>query len=299
VQPEDRVLCQGGMVFGRRLYRDWKPGGHGNMNLTDAIVQSCDVYFYRVGSAMGIDTIARYASAFGLGQPTGIDLLAERSGVVPSTAWKAKTIGEPWFPGETLSVSIGQSYVGVTPLQMAMMMAAVAARGARYQPHIVRSMRDHDSGRLQPFPPTRVADVEVSPRTFEFIRRALVDVVQAQHGTGRAAKSQFVSIAGKTGTAQVVGSPSGGQVRAPDAYQDHAWFVAFAPVEAPTIAVAVLVEHGGKGGAVAAPVARQVIEAHIRPEAPAPPPSTVTDAVPDGRQAPSRPAGGARRAIAG
>ena len=276
MRPDEQIFCPGGMVFGRRLYRDWKPGGHGNVSLEEALVQSCDVYFYKVGDAMGIDTIARYGEAFGLGQPTGIGLSFERRGIMPSTVWKAKAIGEPWYPGETLSAAIGQSYVGATPLQMGMMMAAVASRGQRHQPQLVRAMRDRDTGRLIVFPPVRLADVGVSARTFDFLHRALGNVVQAQGGTGGAARSKFVSIGGKTGTAQVVSSPAGGQARAPENFQDHAWFVAFAPMEAPTIAVAVLVEHGGKGGAIAAPIAKQVIEAHMGVSQA--PPSIVTDA---------------------
>ncbi|MEW6325197.1 MAG: penicillin-binding protein 2 [Nitrospirota bacterium] len=287
MRPEERVFCQGGLLFGRRLYRDWKAGGHGSMSLTEALVNSCDVYFYKVGSAMGIDLIAQYAAEFGLGQPTGIGLPSERRGVVPSTAWKAKAIGEPWYPGETLSASIGQSYLGATPLQMASMMATVASRGARYQPQLVRAMRHRETGRLVVFPPVRLADANVGAKTFEVLHRALAGVVQDQGGTGSAAKSKFVSISGKTGTAQVVSSPSGGQARAPENFQDHAWFVAFAPIESPTIAVAVLVEHGGKGGAVAAPVAKQVIEAYVGAP-PAPAPSVVTDvpAQPAARPAP-------------
>jgi penicillin-binding protein 2 len=292
IRPEEQVTCKGGLIFGRRLYRDWKAGGHGSMSLNEALVQSCDVYFYQAGITLGIDTIARYAAAFGLGEPTGIALLGERRGVVPSTEWKAKAIGEPWYPGETLSVAIGQSYVGTTPLQLAQMIGVVAGRGARYQPHVVSAIREREIDRVRHFPPTRLADAALSDRTLKLLRRALADVVREKDGTGANARSQLVAIGGKTGTAQVVSSPAGGQVRAPDAFQDHAWFVAFAPVDAPTIAVAVLVEHGGKGGAVAAPVARQVIEAYVAPQAPAPPPGMVTDAPSQPASTPALPVAG-------
>jgi penicillin-binding protein 2 len=276
IRPEDHLFCKGGLQFGRRFYRDWKAGGHGNISLIDAIAQSCDVYFYRVGSEMGVDTIAKYATEFGLGQPSGIALGSERRGIVPSTAWKAKAIGEPWYPGETLSVAIGQGYVGVTPLQMADMIAVVARNGERYQPHLVKAMLDRDSGRLVAFPPTRLADAAVGKKTFHLLRRALTAVVEDEHGTGGHARSQLVSVAGKTGTAQVVGNqPGAGRVAVPNGYEDHAWFVAFAPVEAPTIAIAVLVEHGGHGGAAAAPVAKQMIESYFRPSIPSPGPSPV------------------------
>jgi penicillin-binding protein 2 len=286
IRLDDHLFCQGGLQFGRRFFRDWKAGGHGNMSLVDAIAQSCDVYFYRVGSMIGVDTIAKYATEFGLGQPTGIALGSERRGIVPSTEWKTKAIGEPWYPGETLSVAIGQGYVGVTPLQMADLIAVVASGGARYQPHLVKAIQDRDSGRRVTFPPVRLADAAVGSKTFHALRRALVAVVQDEHGTGGSARSKLVSIGGKTGTAQVVGSQAGaGRVKAPSGYEDHAWFVAFAPVESPTIAVAVLVEHGGHGGSVAGPLAKRIIESYLQPSAtsPAPPPGEVTESRPAGR----------------
>jgi penicillin-binding protein 2 len=274
IHPDDPLFCKGGLQFGRRFYRDWKAGGHGKISLIDAIAQSCDVYFYRVGSAMGVDTIAKYATEFGLGQPSGIALASERRGIVPSTDWKAKAIGEPWYPGETLSVAIGQGYVGVTPLQMTDLIATVATDGERYQPHLVKAMQDRASGRLVVFPPTRLADAAVGEKTFHILRRALTAVVEAEHGTGGAARSKLVSIGGKTGTAQVVSMQvTAGRVKAPSGYEDHAWFVAFAPVEAPRIAIAVLVEHGGHGGSAAAPVAKQMIESYLRPASPFPGPS--------------------------
>jgi len=285
--PEDHLYCQGGLQFGRRFFHDWKAGGHGSMDLVNAIAQSCDVYFYRVGSAIGVDTIAKYATEFGLGQPSGIALASERRGVVPSTDWKAKAMNEPWYPGETLSVAIGQGYVGVTPLQLADLIAVVASGGARYQPHLVKAMRDRDSGRLTTFPPTRLADAAVGAKTFQVLRRALTAVVQDEHGTGGHARSQLVSIGGKTGTAQVVGSPSGSsQVKAPEGYEDHAWFVAFAPVEAPTIAIAVLVEHGGHGGAAAAPIAKQMIERYLQLSLPEPSPTPPGEVTQQSRPAP-------------
>ncbi|HTP41243.1 MAG TPA: penicillin-binding protein 2 [Nitrospiria bacterium] len=283
IRPEDHLFCQGGLQFGRRYFHDWKAGGHGDIAMNDAIAQSCDVYFYRLGSEMGVDTIAKYATEFGLGQPTGIALSSERHGIVPSTDWKVKAMGEPWYPGETLSVAIGQGYVGVTPLQMADLIATVASGGRRYQPHLVKAMQDRDSGRLEAFPPTRLADAAVSAKTFRILRTALTAVVEGEHGTGGAARSKLVSIAGKTGTAQVVGSANAGQVKAPTGFEDHAWFVAFAPVESPEIAIAVLVEHGGHGGSAAAPVAKQMIEHYLRPEPSTPgsaPPGEVTDTKP-------------------
>jgi penicillin-binding protein 2 len=290
IRLEDHLFCQGGLQFGRRFFRDWKAGGHGNISMIDAIAQSCDVYFYRLGSTMGVDTIAKYAAEFGLGQPSGIALGSERRGVIPSTEWKSKAMGEPWYPGETLSVAIGQGYVGVTPLQLADLVAVVASGGARYQPHLVSAIQDRASGRRVDFPPVRLADAAVGSKTFQILRRALTAVVQDEHGTGGSARSKLVSIGGKTGTAQVVGSQSGfGQVKAPSGFEDHAWFVAFAPVESPTIAVAVLVEHGGHGGSAAAPLAKRVIESYLKPYMPSPPPA------PPGEITESRPAGRPQR----
>ena len=277
VTLEDEVECRGGMRFGRRFYRDWKPGGHGSMSLIDALVQSCDVYFYTVGSQMGVDLIARYAATYGLGKPTGIPLLGERRGVIPSTAWKISQIGEPWFPGETLSVAIGQSYVGTTPIQLANMMAVVANRGVSYQPHLIRAIRDRHSGRLSIFPPVQTGVADIQPETFDMLQQALAAVLTDDKGTARGSRSRLISIGGKTGTAQVVSSQRRDpQSEIPRQFRDHAWFVAFAPVEDPALVVAVLVEHGGHGGATAAPVAKQIIEAYAESYGPTSVPRIIT-----------------------
>jgi penicillin-binding protein 2 len=270
VTPDEQINCTGGLYFGRRLYRDWKRGGHGPMDLHSAIVQSCDVYFYEVGRRVGIDRLADVATQYGLGQPTGIELTSEKSGVIPSTQWKTRVKGEPWYPGETLSASIGQGFVTVTPIQLAEVIGTVAMSGLRYQPHLIKAIRDRATQRLYEFPPVEVGRVEMSKRTFSVIRKALAGVVSEPHGTGAAAQSKFVSIGGKTGTAQVVETRPGVPTKSlPKQLQDHAWFVAFAPVEDPQIAVVVLIEHGGHGGETAAPPARKVIEEYLgndRPE---------------------------------
>jgi len=240
------------------------------MDLHSAIVQSCDVYFYEVGRRVGIDRLADIATQYGLGQPTGIELTSEKSGVIPSTQWKTRVKGEPWYPGETLSASIGQGFVTVTPIQLAEVIGTVAMSGVRYQPHLIKAIRDRATQRLYEFPPVEVGRVEMSKKTFTVIRKALAGVVSEPHGTGAAAQSKFVSIGGKTGTAQVVETRPGVLTKSlPKKLQDHAWFVAFAPVEDPQIAVVVLIEHGGHGGETAAPPARKVIEEYLgndRPE---------------------------------
>jgi penicillin-binding protein 2 len=260
VSLDDPVFCRGGMPFGNRVFRDWKRGGHGWVSLHRAVVESCDVYFYDLGNRLGIDTIASFSRLFGLGTPTGIDLSSEKSGLIPSTEWKAKTRGERWYPGETLSVSIGQSYVTVTPMQLASMVSA-ATTGLHYRPQILREIRESTTGRVEPSPASEGRSLSVSKRTLEAIRAALAGVVADPHGTGAAARSKLVSIGGKTGTAQVISDRPGLQKE--DHQEDHAWFVSFAPVDKPKIVVVVLVEHGGHGGAAAAPLAKQVIEAYM------------------------------------
>ncbi len=263
VKTSTEVRCTGGFWFGRRMYRDWKAGGHGSMNLHKALVDSCDVFFYNVGERMGIDTIASFASKFGLGRPTGIDLASERSGIVPSSAWKEKVRGEPWYPGETISASIGQGYTTVTPLQMAHLIATVANGGTVYRPRLVKGLMERATGRLQEVPVVPYGQLSVKGKTLEIIQEALADVVT--DGTAKRARSTLVSIAGKTGTAQTAAlRPDQKEEEVPKKLRDHAWFVSYAPVEDPRIAVAVLVENMGHGGSAAAPLAKHMIEAYVK-----------------------------------
>lgn len=263
VTADWRTTCLGGTFFGNRRFRDWKAGGHGVVDLHRAIVESCDVYFYEVGNQIGVDAIAEFARAYGLGEPTGIRLPSEKKGVVPSTEWKLAARREPWYPGETLSVAIGQGYVNVTPLQMAMMIGTVATGGERHRPRYVQSIHQRDGAVVDPEADASPEPMQVSAKTFALLRQALRDVVVEPRGTGGAARSAVTEIAGKTGTAQVVGMPQAGRRPGENPIEDHAWFVAFAPMESPRIAVAVLVEHGGHGGSAAAPIAKKVIEAYL------------------------------------
>ena len=260
--PSSTVLCSGGYQFGRRVYRDWKAGGHGVVDLRNALIHSCDVYFYTVGQRMGIDTMASYAHRFGLGEETGVDLPSERVGIVPSTEWKEKVKHEHWFPGETISASIGQGYVTVTPLQMASMIATVAHDGITYRPRLVHAIMDRATGYRQEVPAVPKKRLDLNPSTLKVIREALAGVVT--EGTATRAKSSIVSIAGKTGTAQTAALRTGPEEDIPKKLRDHAWFVAFAPVENPKIAVAVLAEHMGHGGSAAAPLAKEVIETFMK-----------------------------------
>ncbi|GIW42521.1 MAG: penicillin-binding protein 2 [Candidatus Binatia bacterium] len=265
VTPSSRVFCGGGYRLGNRYFRCWKKGGHGSVDLHEALVQSCDVYFYQVGQRLGIEAIAKWARRLGFGEPTGVGLGSERGGLVPDAAWKKRRFGEPWYPGDTVSVSIGQGFLGVTPVQMALATAALAT-GTLYRPYYVAEVRAPDGRLRYEGRPERKAELGVSPRTLEAVRRALVDVVESPRGTGKKARVPGVTVAGKTGTAQVVRlrrrSKSGEAV--PRWQRDHAWFVAYAPAQDPEIALAVLVEHAGEGGgAAAAPVAREVLETYF------------------------------------
>lgn len=271
VTPQTQIVCKGGKYFGNRVFRDWKAGGHGIVDLHRALVESCDVYFYEVGDQLGVDAIAEFSREFGLGESTGIALASEKKGLIPSTDWKLAARREPWYPGETLSVAIGQGYVSATPLQLAMMIGTVATGGERHAPRYVREIRHRDGTVVVP-ETVPAAHSAVSRRTFAVLREALKGVVVDSHGTGGAARSTVAQIAGKTGTAQVVAMAAGSRKARVAHLDDHAWFVAFAPIDTPRIAVTVLVEHGGHGGSAAAPIAKRVIETYLggQPGSPAP-----------------------------
>ncbi len=256
ITDKTRFDCNGSIYF-RRTFRCWKEKGHGDIKLHRAIVESCDVYFYEIGKRLKIDTLAKYASDFGLGKPVGVELEGEKSGIVPSTEWKLKTRKEKWYKGETLNTVIGQGYLTATPIQMARLMAAVVNGGKLYKPRILK-----DSNSL----PLVEESVDVKPENLDLIKKALIGVVKDEGGTGWMAHSEIVGIGGKTGTTQVI-KDIGIQEKVPYKHKNHAWFVAFAPQDNPQIAVAVFVEHGGHGGTVAAPIAKRVIEAYFKKNA--------------------------------
>ena len=258
---QDSMSCNGVFPFGKRQFRDLKKWGHGTVDLKKALAESCDVYFYKAGNQLGIDSIARYSRQFGLGEKTGIPLPSERSGLVPSPEWKTKAKGEPWYPGETISISIGQGYLTATPLQMARVAGVVATKGKLAQPRLIKARRLRATGNMQEYPDSPIRQLPIPAHIFSTIQEGLAAVVT--EGTAKRAQSELVSIAGKTGTAQVVALKIDPQEDVPKKHQDHAWFVAFAPVEHPKIAVAVLVEHMGHGGSAAAPLAKTLIEAFM------------------------------------
>ncbi|MEK6690799.1 MAG: penicillin-binding protein 2 [Nitrospirota bacterium] len=262
ITPSTEVNCQGSIRFGNRDFRCWKAGGHGRVSLHRAIVESCDVYFYELGKKLGIDVISKYAETFGLGKITGIPLPSEKTGLVPSTEWKNRALGKPWFPGETLSVSIGQGYLLVTPLQMAQVAASVANDGIIYKPQVVKRINGKN-GYIDLLP--EGTKIQINNGTMKFLRDAMAGVVEEPGGTGHRARSTIARIGGKTGTSQIIGMKE--RVKSeniPKRFRDHAWFVAFAPAENARIAVASFVEHGGHGGVSSAPLAKRVIEEYIK-----------------------------------
>jgi penicillin-binding protein 2 len=270
------VSCGGGTQFGNHYFRCWRKGGHGFMTLHESLVQSCDVFYYTFGPRLGVDAMARYVRSLGLGVPTGIDLEHEKSGTIPDSEWKMKRFKQPWYPGETLSVAIGQGYVTATPLQMAQMTATIANGGTRYRPHYVKQVDAPDGSVRRVVEPEVLGHAEISPEHLQIVREAMRDVVMSDRGTGKKARLPGVTVAGKTGTAQVV--KMGDRARSNKgarATRDHAWFIGFAPYEAPEIAVACIVENaGGGGGAIAAPTVQQVLAHYFNPGAPIEPPPT-------------------------
>ena len=258
-----------------RKYRDWQKYGHGRIGLQDAIVQSCDVYFYELALALGIDRMHEYLSSFGFGARTGIRLGGESPGLMPSRTWKRDARGQSWYPGETVITGIGQGYMLTTPLQLASAAGAIATGGTRMRPRIVDRAVDPASGETEAVEPETTATIEsLDAANWERIVEAMAGVVHGPRGTARGINAGIAyRMAGKTGTAQLVGI---GQDEEYDAdkldkrLHDHGLFVAFAPVEEPRIAVAVIVENGGSGSSSAAPLARIVIDAWLG-DAPTPP----------------------------
>ena len=267
--------CEGAFHYGNRDFRCWKEGGHGRISLHRAIAESCDIYFYQLGLKLGPDLIARYAQEFGLGKATGIFLPHEKPGIIPTSLWKKRRFGTPWYSGESISFAVGQGYVLTTPLQLLTLISGVANGGKLYLPQVVEKVEDIYGNIIEEYPPMELRRADVSPKTFQIIQEALKGAVNDPYGTGSACSLKEVKVAGKTGTAQVVSLPEdfkrGDIKRIPIKLRDHAWFVAYAPFEDPKISVVVLVEHGGFGAIAAAPIARKVIEQYLGLE-PSPPP---------------------------
>jgi penicillin-binding protein 2 len=274
IRPEDTRYCRGSFSLpnSRHRYRDWKKQGHGTVDMHEAVMTSCDVYFYGLAATLGIDRIHESMARIGFGKPTGIDVEGERSGIMPSTAWKKNAFKtremQVWFPGETVIVGIGQGYWTATPLQLAHATAVLATRGKHFAPRLVKALRDPRTRTRIAREPRPLPSVELKdPASWEVIVDAMVAVTTGPRGTAvRAARGATYTIAGKTGTAQVytVGQQEKyDEKTVAERLRDHALFVAFAPAAEPRLVIAVLVENGGHGSSVAAPIARAVFDAYL------------------------------------
>lgn len=255
ITPETTFTCPGSFNLGSHTFACWKKGGHGTLNLYQAIAKSCNVYFYNVALRTGAEEITRVAKEFGLGQPLQVGLEEEAKGFIPSLNGR----GASWYPGNTVMLGIGQGAVAVTPFQLLSLVSGLANGGTIYRPSFVKRVETLDGEVIEEYGPEVMKKVDIRPENLAIVRRGMWGVVN-EGGTGGLARIPGVTVAGKTGTAQVIRK----MTRTPSDLQDHAWFVAFAPYEDPQIALVVMVEHGGMGGRAAAPVARAVLEAAFK-----------------------------------
>ena len=266
IDSRTTTFCPGFYTFRGRRYHCWRKHGHGRLNVVEAISQSCDVFFYLAGEKIGVDALAQYARGCGLGRPTGIDLDHERQGLIPTSAWKRERFNEAWYPGETLSISIGQGFNLVTPLQMAVFTAAVANGGTLFRPRVVSTVKDVHGQVVADLEPEIIGGIPAGQNTLDLVSKGMVDVVQGDRGTARSIRIKQIQMAGKTGTAQVFSRKTGekfdseNQVRT---LQDHAWFVCYAPAQNPVIALSVIIEHGEHGSSAAAPVAGTLVKKYL------------------------------------
>ena len=284
--PQQAIFDPGHFDFGGRRFRDDKVGGHGMVDMYKSIVVSCDTYYYTLANDMGIDSIARFIGQFGLGSRTGIDLEGEATGVLPSQEWKMRRFRRPdqqkWYAGETISVGIGQGYNTYTPLQLALAMSTLANNGVMFKPHLVKYIENVNTGERRLVEPQPVKTIPLKPENIEVIKRALAGVNTEGTGARAFAKAEYTS-GGKTGTAQVIAIKAGekyNEARTAERHRDHALFIAFAPLDAPKIAMAVLVENAGFGATAAAPIARMVLDYYLlgkKPARPTEPDEAATD----------------------
>ena len=256
------INCNGSYELGTSTFKCWNKKGHGATNLKKSLRESCDVFYYQLGKKLGVDKIAAAAQAFKLGAPLGIELLNEKSGLIPTSEWKQKRFGKRWFHGETLSVAIGQGAVLLTPIQLASMTATIANEGTIYRPHLVKRIVDADGKTLRETATEITGTASFAKESFRLVKQGMLAVVNEPGGTGAMARMYDVKVAGKSGTSQVV-KLRDSKRSTPYQYRDHALFVAFAPFEKPEIAVAVVVEHGEHGGAAAAPIVARILRAYF------------------------------------
>lgn len=246
-----------------RRYRDWKVGGHGRVNLHKSLVVSCDTYYYSLANDMGINNIYKFIGQFGLGKETGVDVQGEVAGLLPSPEWKMRRHNQKWYTGDTISVGIGQGYNLTTPLQLAFATSIIASKGQAFRPHFVKQIKNYRTSTIEEIDSQPLYTVDIKPENMAVVRNALVAVTLPGGTAARAAQGAKYSFAGKTGTSQVINIKQGEKYvesEVQERYRDHALFVAYAPAEDPKIVLSILVENAGHGGAVAAPIARQVMD---------------------------------------
>ena len=256
INENSSFSCRGGFFYGNRVFKCWRKEGHGSVAVHRGIVESCDVFFYNLGLKLGVDNIHEMAETIGLTKVTGIDLPGEKAGVVPSTAWKQKTYGEKWYEGETVSVSIGQGAVWLTPMQLQQLSSFIANEGVTFKPQIVNKIVSPQGKVLKVFEPAMLTNAKVNKQAMAVVKDGMKGVVNEPRGTAYASRLANVSISGKTGTAQSASLGSG--------KGDHAWFVAFAPSDAPVLSMAILIEFGGHGASMSAPIAKIVTESYFK-----------------------------------
>lgn len=269
ITPTSTFSCPGYLQFGERRFRCWRDSGHGSVEVERAIVQSCDVFFYNTGLKLGVDRLAHYANMFGLGEKTGIGFSGEHPGLIPTSWWKKQATGVPWQRGETVSISIGQGFDLVTPLQMAMGYAAIANNGKLWYPYVVKRIEGSTGDEIAEIKPRLKRQIPIEQRYFDLVKKGLTGVVESPSGTAHQIKDPSYQAAGKTGTAQVVQVAQGANrklleklTKARD--KDHAWFVGYAPAGDPQICVAAVIEHGGHGSSAAAPLVQKVMQAYLK-----------------------------------
>ena len=254
--------CRGGFPFGNRVFRCWRKEGHGSVTIHRGIVESCDIFFYNTGLKLGVDNIHEMAETIGLTKVTGIDLPGEKAGVVPSTEWKMKNFGEKWYEGETVSVSIGQGAVWLTPLGLMQLSSFVANEGVTFKPQLVNRIVSPLGKVIKTFEPVMAANAKLKKETIAIVKEGMKGVVNEPRGTAYASRLPNIAMSGKTGTAQTIAMEKGRGAG------DHAWFIAFAPSDSPSLAMAVLMEHGGHGASVSAPIAKAVTEGLFKEQIP-------------------------------
>ena len=269
ISPSSTLTCPGYLEFADHKYRCWKDHGHGSLAVERAIIESCDVFFYQTGLKLGVDRLAQNVTMFGLGERTGIGLQGENPGLIPTSWWKKQATGIPWQKGETISISIGQGFDLVTPLQMALGYAAIANSGKLWEPYVVKRIEGGSANEIEEIKPSLKRKIPIEQCWFDLVKKALLGVVEDPRGTGHLIRDPVVHIAGKTGTAQVVQVAQGANRKLLEKLtkskdRDHAWFVGYAPASDPRICVAALVEHGGHGASVAAPLVQKVIMAYLK-----------------------------------